>query len=489
MITGTSSRHTAGTLRKYGGLGTISTTGKAKIMNAVLVKNADRMMTSAEPLLEGIEITFADGQKGLVPFAEIPEVKESKNLTSVDLPNLYEVILLTATGDTVELPWDFVRHYCDASYQPRIESVSLAGRQSVGARIRQLRQSAQLTQEALAQAGGIGRVTLVRIENGEQSPRYETLTSLAQALGRSLAELVVKEDAAAAPRVEFDYSQESHEVMDIGGITFRSVSDIIAVRESSGGVKDFDPAPRYNNVNGLALHPYGKGPFCRFRIQKRGQPDQLDTLGVYAIVGTDRRVFYVGKCSGRTSTLKKRFNNGYGHISPRNCYMGGQSTNCYVNREILNLLKEGKALSVFFHHTLHGGGASRIEAEVLNKIKNPPWNRNIPTRNLARGTIRGPSDEVIATGVIRRRRADIAGPTREEAIKSYFEPARQRGDTEAIIVSDDIQKALRLSGRHAAICNALSDKKGLLAQIAKVELITIEGTNPSSTTRFIFGLL
>lgn len=160
-------------------------------MSAVLVKNADRMMTSADPLKEGIEFTFADGRTGLVPFEAIPEVEEFENLASVELPNPYEAILHASSGKTVELPWDFVRHYCDASYRSRVEAVALAGRQAIGARIRQLRVSTGLTQEALAKAAKIGRVTLVRIENAEQSPRYETLVSLAQALGRPLQELVV----------------------------------------------------------------------------------------------------------------------------------------------------------------------------------------------------------------------------------------------------------------------------------------------------------
>jgi len=159
-------------------------------MSAVLVKNADRMMTSADPRNEGIEITFADGRRGLVPFADVPEVGKFENLTSVELPNPYEIILHTKLDDTVELPWDFVRRYCDALYRPRVEAVALLGRQAIGARIRELRESGRLTQEALALVAGIGRVTLVRIENGEQSPRYETLVSLARALGRPMGELV-----------------------------------------------------------------------------------------------------------------------------------------------------------------------------------------------------------------------------------------------------------------------------------------------------------
>ena len=165
-------------------------------MGAVLVKNAERMMISAEILMNGIAITFADGKGGMVPFEEIPEIGAIEVLDSVELPTPYEVVLRIKSGETVELPWDFVRHYCDSSYRPRVEAVALAGRQSIGVRIRQFREAAKLTQVALAQAAGIGRVTLVRIENGEQSPRYETLVALAQALGRPMGELLGGEEAA-----------------------------------------------------------------------------------------------------------------------------------------------------------------------------------------------------------------------------------------------------------------------------------------------------
>ena len=41
-------------------------------MDAVLVKNADRMMTSARLLEDGIQLTFADGCNGQIPFADSP---------------------------------------------------------------------------------------------------------------------------------------------------------------------------------------------------------------------------------------------------------------------------------------------------------------------------------------------------------------------------------------------------------------------------------
>jgi DNA-binding XRE family transcriptional regulator len=167
-------------------------------MGVVLVKNADRMITSANLLKEGVEITFADGCRGVVPFADIPEVRKLQHVKGIELPNPYELILHTKLDESLALPWDFARHYCDSSYRPRVEVMALAGRHAIGLRIRQVRESAGLTQEALARAANIGRVTLVRLENGEQSPRYETLVSLAQALKRPIQELLAGPEAASA---------------------------------------------------------------------------------------------------------------------------------------------------------------------------------------------------------------------------------------------------------------------------------------------------
>jgi transcriptional regulator with XRE-family HTH domain len=49
-----------------------------------------------------------------------------------------------------------------------------------------------LTQEALARAANIGRVTLVRLEKGEQTPRFKTLDAIAKALGIRVPELLVE---------------------------------------------------------------------------------------------------------------------------------------------------------------------------------------------------------------------------------------------------------------------------------------------------------
>ena len=77
-------------------------------MEAVLVKNADRMMTSAGLLDEGIELCFADGRSGLVPFAAIPEIPERAVVTAIELPNPYEMVIETTGDGRVEIPWHFL---------------------------------------------------------------------------------------------------------------------------------------------------------------------------------------------------------------------------------------------------------------------------------------------------------------------------------------------------------------------------------------------
>ena len=159
-------------------------------MQEVLVKNADRMMTAASAAKDGIRLTFADGASGVIPYLDVPEIGRRENLKSIALPNPYELVLTDSNGATHEVPWDFARHYCDPSYRPRVEFVAERGRLSLGTRVREIRMAAGMTQEQLASAAGIARVTLVRLESGEQSPRYDTLVAIAEALGEPVANVL-----------------------------------------------------------------------------------------------------------------------------------------------------------------------------------------------------------------------------------------------------------------------------------------------------------
>ena len=147
-------------------------------------------MTAAAPTKDGIRVTFADGCSGAIPFRDLPEIGGLSKVKSIELPNPYDLVVTDSGGAKHEIPWDFARHYCAPAYRPRVEAVAERGRLSLGKRVREMRTVAGMTQEELASAAGIGRVTLVRLESGEQSPRYETLVAIARALGRPMAELL-----------------------------------------------------------------------------------------------------------------------------------------------------------------------------------------------------------------------------------------------------------------------------------------------------------
>ena len=163
--------------------------------------------------------------------------------------------------------------------------------------------------------------------------------------------------------------------MRIDGLDFSLVSPIIPECDSSGNPLEYTPAPRYANRKSLPLNKWGKGPFCHFRLET---VRPMELLGVYAIVEGNDQVVYIGKCTGRTSTLTKRFNTGYGIISPRNCYQGGQSTNCHINHLVLETVKAGNKLSLFFYETKTRKEASVTEADLIRRIGKPGWNINEP---------------------------------------------------------------------------------------------------------------
>jgi len=101
------------------------------------------------------------------------------------------------------------------------------------------------------------------------------------------------------------------------------------------------PQERYKNARNLSLNRYGAGPFCKFRI-----PNRLQSSGVYVLT-VDGAPQYVGECAN----LSARFNTGYGNISPKNCFKGGQETNCRLNNLLYSAIVAGQRISLWFFRT------------------------------------------------------------------------------------------------------------------------------------------
>jgi hypothetical protein len=153
---------------------------------------------------------------------------------------------------------------------------------------------------------------------------------------------------------------------DFGGHTFAKVAAIQPDRDARGNVAEFAPQSEYAGGEHLALHKYGGGSFCRFRIDPG-----LGGPGVYVLT-VNGSVAYVGECDD----LSGRFNMGYGQISPRNCFRGGQETNCRINALILQSAQRAEKIDLWFLGSAGGERVDRklVEAQLVAQLK-PPWNR------------------------------------------------------------------------------------------------------------------
>ena len=147
--------------------------------------------------------------------------------------------------------------------------------------------------------------------------------------------------------------------MVLGGYTFIYVGNLELKRDKNGDIIIDTPQVRYNNSRGIALHEYGCGGFCRFRL-----PNATDVSGVYVWV-VDGTPIYIGE----TRKLKTRFNNGYGRISPRNCFKGGQKTNCRMNKLAKDICHE-KIIKIYFLQT---NDYKKIEKELIERC-HPTYN-------------------------------------------------------------------------------------------------------------------
>ena len=122
------------------------------------------------------------------------------------------------------------------------------------------------------------------------------------------------------------------------------------------------PQKHYANATQKRLNRHGAGPFCRFDVT--GLPD---TSGIYAVT-LNGRLAYVGIA---VKSLKQRWGSqGYGRISPRNCYVGGQSTNCKINHAILRAVQQEQTVDLWIHET---EGPRALEKHLIHEL-DPPWN-------------------------------------------------------------------------------------------------------------------
>ena len=111
------------------------------------------------------------------------------------------------------------------------------------------------------------------------------------------------------------------------------------------------------------LNPYGD---LRYSIFSLATSEFESATGVYAYFD-DSILRYIGRCR---DSMKKRVNQGYGKIHPKNCYLDGQATNCRVNALIS---KTSETISLRLCRIEGSSEIERVESSLIQRHK-PDWN-------------------------------------------------------------------------------------------------------------------
>lgn len=109
----------------------------------------------------------------------------------------HEIVVPTADG-RIEIPWSSLRALTDREYSAHLVTAAEEQARQVGRRIRELRESRNLSGKELAERAGIAPQSLSRIEHGHHDVVFTTLQRILAAMGASLKDLVVASQRPAS---------------------------------------------------------------------------------------------------------------------------------------------------------------------------------------------------------------------------------------------------------------------------------------------------
>lgn len=223
---------------------------------------------------------------------------------------------------------------------------------------------------------------------------------------------------------------------------FVFVQNIKPCKNSNSTIKEFYPQSKYKNKNNEQLNKYGYGAFCKFSVNDKYK----GKCGVYAYYIDDKLV-YIGKCKD----FALRFNYGYGNISPKNCYIGGQSTNCKINKIVLESLKDKKDVSIYFYNT---DRYDEIEKNLIKYYK-PRYNTQFNNESNvlkvnSNNTISNKNSEIDEKPLKKICTEDV-----RNYIKKLILSAKEQGKSDITIKSGDIHKELCMKNSMPTVCFAM----------------------------------
>lgn len=113
------------------------------------------------------------------------------------------------------------------------------------------------------------------------------------------------------------------------------------------------------------LNPYGDQLFCKFKME---ETSFAKCKGLY-MYKHNNQIKYIGRVKGNLN-FQQRINAGYANISPKNCYIDGQATNCHINA-IIN--KVGGQVKLYIMPLEDDEEINLLERKLIQENK-PEWN-------------------------------------------------------------------------------------------------------------------
>ena len=113
----------------------------------------------------------------------------------------------------------------------------------------------------------------------------------------------------------------------------------------------------------MFLNKYGDLTYSKFWID---DSCMIVAKGLYLYL-LYNKIQYIGRCK---DSFRKRINQGYGTIHPKNCFIDGQATNCHINALITKVRRDIILLACPLNDTQT---IIFAEAGLIEKYR-PPWN-------------------------------------------------------------------------------------------------------------------
>jgi len=227
---------------------------------------------------------------------------------------------------------------------------------------------------------------------------------------------------------------------------FEYIQELAPVKNIDGKIKLFHPEEKYNNVKNHKLLSVGTGPFCHFSIN----PKWASVSGVYAFYFDDE-LRYIGQCLN----FAQRFNMGYGTISPRCCYEGGQSTNCKMNKVVLAAYENGQKVDLYFYAS---PDYDRVEFDLIQNFKprhNTSRTGSYQVKSVEDKEKKFPKEKKVMSVT----RTNTDGRSQKQEVTDYIQKLlnkeRTLGKTSVVLVSGEIEKDMGWSHRTPTVCDAM----------------------------------